>query len=79
MRGREEASEFDTLDEVEKAATKAALERCRVLADRISSELGKYKPEDFVNVSVLADFYASLEEAAGSVLAREKQRQGPFE
>jgi hypothetical protein len=78
MRGREEASEFDTLDEVEKAATKAALERCRVLADRISSELGKYKPEDFVNVSVLADFYASLE-AAGSVLAREKQRQGPFE
>jgi hypothetical protein len=78
MRGREEASEFDTLDEVEKAATKAALERCRVLADRISSELGKYKPEDFVNVSVLADFYASLE-AAGSVLAREKQRRGPFE
>jgi hypothetical protein len=33
---------------IEKAGTKAALDRCRMLADRIASDLREKKPEHFV-------------------------------
>jgi hypothetical protein len=49
---------------IEKAGTKAALDRCRMLADRIASDLREKKPEHFVNILSLAEFQASLERAA---------------
>jgi hypothetical protein len=49
---------------IERAAMKAALDRCRALADQVERELLKKKPEDFQNLTVLADFQASLESAA---------------
>jgi hypothetical protein len=52
---------------IEKAGTKAALDRCRMLADRIASELREKAPEHFVNILWLAEFQASLE-CAASVL-----------
>ena len=52
------------LGETEKAATNAALDRCRALADRIESELSKKRAEDLQNRTALADFQASLESAA---------------
>jgi hypothetical protein len=58
---------------IEKAATGAALDRCRALADKIKSELRKKRPEHFVDVLSLADFQASLERAA-SVLEQEGRR-----
>jgi hypothetical protein len=48
----------------EKAGTEAALDRCRMLADRIASDLREKKPEHFVNILSLAEFQASLERAA---------------
>jgi hypothetical protein len=56
--------EFHRLDAIERAATKAALDRCRALADRIESELSKKRAEDLQNRTALADFQASLESAA---------------
>jgi hypothetical protein len=56
-------TEFHSLDAIEKAATKAALDRCRVLADQIEGELLKKGAEDFQDLTTLADFQASLEGA----------------
>jgi len=58
------SDEFDGLDATEKAAVEAALNRCRGLAAQITSELRNKRPEHFVDVLSLADFYASLERAA---------------
>ncbi len=55
---------------IEKAGTKAALDRCRMLADRIASELREKKPEHFANILWLAEFQASLE-CAASVLEQD--------
>jgi hypothetical protein len=62
---------------IEKAGTKAALDRCRMLADRIASELREKEPEHFVNILWLAEFQASLE-CAASVLEQnpDVRRQG---
>ena len=62
MSGR--LTEFRRLDAIERAAIKAAVFRCRTLADRIESELLKKRAEDFQNLTALADFQASLESAA---------------
>jgi hypothetical protein len=51
-------SEFRRLDAIEKAATKAAFDRCRALAEQIERELLKKRAEDFQNLTVLADFQA---------------------
>ena len=61
------SDEFDSLDATEKAAIRAALIRCRVLAAQIANELRNKKPGQFVDKSSLADLYASLEHAAGVV------------
>ena len=58
-------------EEIEKNGARAALDRCRVLARQIQSELLNKKPEDFVDVLALADFQVSIERAA-SVLERSK-------
>jgi hypothetical protein len=50
---------------MEKAGIEAALDRCRNLAGQIASELRNKRPEHFVDKLSLADFYASLERAAG--------------
>lgn len=57
-------TEFDTLDAVERAATKAALDRCRALVGQIEGELCKRKPGHFHDLTLLADFQVSLEVAA---------------
>jgi glutathione S-transferase len=67
------SDEFDSLDATEKAATKAALNRCRAVAAKIESELRNKKPEHFVDKLSLADFYASLERAA-DVLGQESRK-----
>ena len=56
---------FDSLDAIERTGTEAALDRCRSLAAQIASELRNKRPEHFVDKLSLADFYASLECAAG--------------
>ena len=53
------------VDATEKAAIRAALIRCRVLAAKIANELRNKKPEHFVDKSSLAQLYACLEHAAG--------------
>jgi len=63
--------EFDSLDAIEKAAVKAALNRCRALAAQIESELRKKRSEHFVDKLSLADFYAPLEQAA-DILGQKK-------
>jgi hypothetical protein len=55
---------FDSLDATEKAAIRATLIRCRVLAAKIANELRNKKPEHFVDKLSLADVHASLERAA---------------
>ena len=69
MGGSEDArsimsDEFDGLDATEKAATRATLIRCRVLAAKIANELRNKKPEQFVDKLSLADIHTSLERAA---------------
>ena len=54
---------FDGLDATEKAAIRATLIRCRVLAAKIANELRNKRPEHFDKLS-LAELYASLEYAA---------------
>jgi hypothetical protein len=58
------SNEFDSLDASEKAAIRATLIRCRVLAAKIANELRNMKPEQFVDKLSLADVHASLERAA---------------
>jgi hypothetical protein len=57
-------TEYRRLDAIERDAMKAALDRCRALADQVERELLKKRTEDFQNLTVLADFQASLERAA---------------
>jgi hypothetical protein len=63
LKDREDKRETSSCP-IEKAGTKAALDRCRMLADRIASDLREKKPEHFVNILSLAEFQASLERAA---------------
>jgi hypothetical protein len=65
---------FRSINEIERNGTQAALDRCRVLALRIQSELSSKNPDDFVDVLALADFQVSIERAA-SVLERSKEEQ----
>jgi len=65
------SDEFDGLDATEKAAIRATLIRCRVLAAKIANELSNRRPEHFDRLS-LADLYASLVRAAG-VLEQKKR------
>ena len=69
------SDEFDSLDAIERSGTEAALDRCRSLAAQIASELHNKRPEHFVDKLSLADFYASLECAAG-VLGQQKPTVG---
>jgi hypothetical protein len=76
MRKGEQLSEFEaylddrsrrtraSLSAIEKAGTDAALNRCRVLARQIQSDLRKKNPDDFVDLLALADFQVSIERAA---------------
>ena len=74
VRERTVSDEFDSLDATEKAAVEAALNRCRGLAAQIASELRNKRAEHyFVDKLSLADFYASLEHAAG--VLEQKSRQ----
>jgi len=66
------SDEFRSPDAREKAALEAALNRCRVLAGQIESELCNRKPKHFVDKLALADFYAALERAA-DVLGQESR------
>ena len=72
-------NEFDSLDAIEKAGIEAALDRCRSLAAQIASELHNKRPEHFVDKLSLADFYASLERAAGVLgqLSRQSVENAP--
>jgi len=54
---------FDSLDATKKAAIRATLVWCRVLAAKIANELRNKRPEHFDKLS-LAELYASLEYAA---------------
>jgi glutathione S-transferase len=64
---------FDSLDASEKAAVEGALNRCRRLAAQIESELRNKRPEHFVDKLSLADFYASLEQAADVLGQKSRQ------
>jgi glutathione S-transferase len=64
MSKRAVSDEFDGLDPTEKAAIKAALNRCRALVRQIESKLRNKRPEHFVDKLSLADFCASVERAA---------------
>src|SRR5262249_5589299 len=68
--GSSMSDEFDSLDATEKAAIRATLIRCRVLAAKIANELRNKKPEHFVDKLSLADLYASLEHAARLLVRR---------
>ena len=57
------SDEFESLEPNEKAAVEAALNRCRILARQIESELHKKKPEHFFDKVSLADVCVSLERA----------------
>ena len=58
------SDEFNGLDATEKAAIRAALIRCRVLAAKIANGLRNKRPEQFVDKLLLADIYVSLEYVA---------------
>jgi hypothetical protein len=64
---------FDSLDASEKAAMEGALNRCRRLVAQIESELRNKRPEHFVDKLSLADFYASLEQAADVLGQKSRQ------
>ena len=68
------SDEFDSLDATEKAAIRATLIRCRVLASKIGNELRNKSPEHFVDKLSLADIHTSLERA-GDVLSTVKGSQ----
>jgi hypothetical protein len=56
---------------IQKTGTAAALEKCRVLADKISAELSGKRPEHFVNTSSPEELLGSLERAA-AVLKKQR-------
>jgi glutathione S-transferase len=66
------SDEFDSLDETEKAAVDAAVNKCRALADQIESILRNERRE-FVEEDSLADLYAALKCAAK--ILEQKRRQ----
>ena len=53
-----------SLSVIEEVGTKAALNRCRALAQRIQCDLRNKKPEHFADVGASADFQVALEHAA---------------
>jgi glutathione S-transferase len=57
------SEEFASLDETEKAAIEAAVNKCRALADQIEGIL-RNERRDFVDEDSLADLYAALKCAA---------------
>ena len=64
--------EFDGLDTTEKAAIRAALIRCRVLAAKIANELRNERPEHFVaNVTIVV-----VESLAKQIFVSEGQTKG---
>ena len=65
-RSDEQLSEFENYLEHRKRIeeVKAALNRCRALAQRIQYDLRNKKPEHFADVWALADFQVALEHAA---------------
>jgi len=65
MHGSSMSDEFDSLNATEKAAIRATLIRCRVLAAKIANELRNKRPEQFVDKLSLADLYAPFEPPAG--------------
>ena len=67
------SDEFDGLDATEKVGIEAALNRCRALAAQIESKLRNKRPEHFVDKLSLADFYASLEQAADVLGQKSRQ------
>ena len=68
---------FDSLDATEKAAIRATLIRCRVLAAKIANELRNKRPEHFVDKLSLADVHASLERAADVLSTLQVTSPGP--
>jgi hypothetical protein len=73
MSKRAMSDKFDGRDAIEKAAMKAALNRCRALVRQIQSRLRNKSPEHFVDKLSLADFCASVERAA-DVLKQKRRR-----
>jgi len=75
---REMSDAFDSLDATQKAAIRATLIRCRVLAAKIANELRNKRPEHFDKFS-LADIHACLEHVAGVLepARRGQARHGP--
>jgi hypothetical protein len=67
------SDEFESLDASEKAAVEAALNRCRILAGQIESELRNKRPKLLLDKALLADVCASLEHAVD--VLRQKSRQ----
>ena len=65
------SEDFDSLSLTEKAALKAALDRCRALADQIEGMLRN--AEQPGERALLADLYVSLKRAAK--LLEQKRRQ----
>jgi hypothetical protein len=65
------SEDFDSLSVTEKAALKAALDRCRALADQIEGMLRN--AEQPGERALLADLYVSLKRAAK--LLEQKRRQ----
>jgi hypothetical protein len=53
-----------SISEIERTGTEAALNRCRDLARQLQTELSGKRTEDFLDVMSLADFQVSLERAA---------------
>jgi predicted DNA-binding protein YlxM (UPF0122 family) len=73
MSKRAKSDEFAGLDAIEKAAIKAALNRCRALVRQIESKLRNKRPEHFVDKLSLAELCASVESAAD--VLKQKRRQ----
>jgi hypothetical protein len=67
------SDDFDSLDATEKAGVGAALNRCRVVAAQIASELCNKRPKLLPDEVSLADVCASLEHAV-DVLGQKGQQ-----
>jgi hypothetical protein len=60
---------------IDKRGVQGALDRCRLLADQIESDLHSKNAKQFINLWELADFQAALEHAA-SVLEQNSDVHG---
>jgi hypothetical protein len=67
------SDEFESLDVSEKAAVEAALNRCRILAGQIESELRKKRPGHLLDKALLVDLCVSLEHAV-DVLQKKRKK-----